>query len=300
MNSLDPSDFGPDIQKKIELTYGDNEDNKVGNDSRDTQNDNKISDKVWNEAFKQHFGGGSTMDSLDDEDTQKNSKVTKEKKNIESSEKKTNKRGRKKKTDKNRRKHDENSPNNIITKIKTHIINTYILSLVKKNSLNRNKKINLKKLPTKYVRNLNTGSNKKLLNRPIKKIFLRKSISTKYKKYPPDHNRTIIQKIYDEKDETKKEANIIKILNLPFRDILKMFRKRRYFRKILRKYKGRKHTNKYEGLIIEHDDYVDFIKKIYKKKKDMNYIEKLRKFCFTYEKWFKNRVEKPKRAKKNN
>lgn len=293
MNQSVPNDYGPSIGKENELTYDDIEDNQARDDSCNTRYNNQIPEDFI-EAFKQNFCGGSTKDSLGDEDTQKNGE------NIESSEKKTNKRGRKKKTDKTQRKHNKNTPNNIITKIKTHIINTYIISLVEKNSLNRNKKIVLKKLSNKYVKNLNTASNNKLLNRAIKKIFLRQSISIKYKNYPPDYNKTTIQKIYDEKDETKKEANVIKILNLSFRDILKMFRKRRYFRKILRKYKGRKLVNKYEGLIIEHDDCVDFIKKVYKNIKDMNYIEKLRKYCFIYEKWFKNRVERPKRAKKNN
>ena len=300
MNQSVPNDYGPSIGKENVLTYDDNEDNQARDDSCITQYNNQIPDEDFIEAFKQNFCGGSTKDSLGDEEPQKNSTTTKEGENIESSEKKTNKRGRKKKTDKTQRKHNKNTPNNIITKIKTHIINTYIISLVEKNSLNRNKKIVLKKLSHKYVKNLNTASNNKLLNRAIKKIFLGQSISIKYKNYPPDYNKTTIQKIYDEKDETKKEANVIKILNLSFRDILKMFRKRRYFRKILRKYKGRNRVNKYEGLIIEHDDCVDFIKNVYKNIKDMNYIEKLRKFCFRYEKWFKNRVEKPKRAKKNN
>ena len=58
------------------------------------------------EAFKQNFCGGSTKDSLGDEDTQKNGE------NIESSEKKTNKRGRKKKTDKTQRKHNKFSFDN--------------------------------------------------------------------------------------------------------------------------------------------------------------------------------------------
>ena len=148
--------------------------------------------------------------------------------------------------------------------------------------------------------NLKAGTYKLNSNMPLKKIFLRQSITTKCTRYPRNHNKITIQKIYDEKDETKKETNVIKILNCSFRDILKMFRKRRYFRKILRKYKGRNRVNKYEGLIIEHDDCVDFIKKVYKNIKDMNYIEKLRKYCFIYENWHKNRVEKPKRAKKNN
>jgi hypothetical protein len=294
MNQSVPNDYGPSIGKENVLTYDDNEDNQARDDSCITQYNNQIPDEDFIEAFKQNFCGGSTKDSLDDEDTQKNGE------NIESSEKKTNKRGRKKKTDKTQRKHNKNTPNNIITKIKTHIINTYIISLVEKNSLNRNKKIVLKKLSNKYVRDLNTASNKKLLNMPIKKIFLGQNITNKCTRYPRKHNKITIKKIYDEKDETKKETNVIKILNLSFRDILKMFRKRRYFRKILRKYKGRKLVNKYEGLIIEHDDCVDFIKNVYKNIKDMNYIEKLRKFCFRYEKWFKNRVERPKRAKKNN
>ncbi len=298
MNQSVPNDYGPSIGKENVLTYDDNEDNQARDDSCNTQYNNQIPDEDFIEAFKQNFCGGSTKDSLGDEEPQKNSTTTKEGENIESSEKKTNKRGRKKKTDKTKRKHNKNTPNNIITKIKTHIINTYIISLVKKNSLNRNKKIVLKKLSNKYVRDLNTASNKKLLNMPIKKIFRRQSITTKCTRYPRKHNKITIKKIYDEKDETKKEMNVIKILNLSFRDILKMFRKRRYFRKILRKYKGRKLVNKYEGLIIEHDDCVDFIKNVYKNIKDMNYIEKLRKFCFRYEKWFKNRVERPKRAKK--
>ena len=45
-----------------------------------------------------------------------------------------------------------------------------------------------------------------------------------------------------------------------------MFRKRRYFRKILRKYKGRNRVNKYEGLIIcpsyEYLKYFDNMKNI--------------------------------------
>ena len=202
MNQSVHNDYGPSIGKENVLTYDDNEDNQARDDSCNTRYNNQIPEDFI-EAFKQNFCGGSTKDSLGDEDTQKNGE------NIESSEKKTNKRGRKKKTDKTQRKHNKNTPNNIITKIKTHIINTYIISLVKKNSLNRNKKIVLKKLSHKYVKNLNTASNNKLLNRAIKKIF-RQSISIKYKNYPPDYNKTTIQKIYDEKDETKKEANIIK------------------------------------------------------------------------------------------
>ena len=205
MNQSVPNDYGPSIEKENELTYDDIEDNQARDDSCNTRYNNQIPEDFI-EAFKQNFCGGSTKDSLGDEDTQKNGE------NIESSEKKTNKRGRKKKTDKTQRKHNKNTPNNIITKIKTHIINTYIISLVEKNSLNRNKKIVLKKLSNKYVRDLNTASNKKLLNMPIKKIFLRR-ITTKCTRYPRKHNKITIQKIYDEKDETKKETNVIKILN---------------------------------------------------------------------------------------
>ena len=110
-----------------------------------------------------------------------------------------------------------------MNKIKTHIFNHYIISLIEKNSLDE---INIQKLPTEFNAQLKKEVNKELLDTTIKDILSNQSISSKYvnpnKNIGFDYNKKIIDKILLE----KKEVKVIKILNLTLKEIVIIFRKR--------------------------------------------------------------------------
>ena len=64
--------------------------------------------------------------------------------------------------------------------------------------------------------------NKKLLNKTLKSIFS-DNISSKYSRYLPNHNKNLIEKLLNEKDELKK--NIFnRLFNLTFLECLNHFR----------------------------------------------------------------------------
>ena len=110
-----------------------------------------------------------------------------------------------------------------MNKIKTHIFNHYIISLIEKNSLDE---INIQKLPTEFNAQLKKEVNQELLDTTIKDILSNQNISSKYvnpnKNIDFDYNKKIIDKILLE----KKEVKVIKILNLTLKEIVIIFRKR--------------------------------------------------------------------------
>ena len=64
-----------------------------------------------------------------------------------------------------------------MNKIKTHIFNHYIISLIEKNSLDE---INIQKLPTEFNAQLKKEVNQELLDTTIKDILSNQNISSKY------------------------------------------------------------------------------------------------------------------------
>ncbi len=90
-------------------------------------------------------------------------------------------------------KHNKNSEDNIINKIKGTFFN-FIRDIIKKHSINY--KINLKMLPYNFISDLKKNSNETLWTMKISDILYNQTISTRYNTLNRYENRKIIDKIY--------------------------------------------------------------------------------------------------------
>ena len=196
-------------------------------------------------------------------------------------------RGRKKRSIKNNRIHNLLSEDNIVNKIKGHFFR-FIRDIIEKKSQGR---IKFKKLQYKYIANLKKDKNENLLKTKMRYILSNLPISKKYKKFKEYENKTIIDKIYEE----KKEKVVIKILNLTFNQLLIIFRKN------LKKPEDAQKIKAIEKRIkgLDNCDYKDInyltekIRKDYEiimnREKIENYIKEVEEYCKNYEKWFNDK-----------
>ena len=211
--------------------------------------------------------------------------------------------GRRGKLNNDKRKHNCNSEDNIINKIKTHFFH-YIRDIISKNSNNENEKVKIIKFQKEFVANLKKDINIELLETKLVDILRNQKISTKNKNSDKYQNKTIIDKIYKE----KKEERVMKILELEFKELLIIFRRK--LNKPEDEKELKKIEKKIEGLdLITNDDYddtkylIDDIEKQNSKNNRMNeteleeYIEKVKECCKNYEKWFYDKIEKTKKIK---
>ena len=207
--------------------------------------------------------------------------------------------GRKPKEDKNIGKHNSSSKDNIMNKIKTHFFH-YIRDIIKKNS--NHKDINIIKFRTEFVADLKKDKNVDLLETKIKDILKNQPISTKNKKSDEYENSLIIDKIYQE----KKEVKVMKILELTFKELFIIFRKKlkkpedkKELKKIGKKIEGLDLIKNKENKENDYDD-VDYLKADIRKRNSKNnkmnetelkeYINKVSKACLDYEKWFYEKI----------
>ena len=199
--------------------------------------------------------------------------------------------GRKKKNDTKKGKHNKNSGDNIINKIKGWFFN-FIRDFIKKHS--NDNKIVLKKLPRNFIADLTKQSNEILWTMKISDILMNQEISTKYSTLGRYENRKIIEKIYAEKEE----INVIKILELTFEELFIIFRRKLKDKEDMKKLEEMK--DKIEGLDLNeiNNEYEDFewlingIKKKYGNnlnEDEIEYIKQLKSFCLGYENWFNNK-----------
>ena len=211
--------------------------------------------------------------------------------------------GRRGKLDNDKRKHNCNSEDNIINKIKTHFFH-YIRDIISKNSNNENEKVKIIKFQKEFVANLKKDINIELLETKLVDILRNQKISKKNKNSKEYQNKTIIDKIYKE----KKEERVMKILELEFKELLIIFRRK--LNKPEDEKELKKIEKKIEGLdLITNDDYddtkylIDDIEKQNSNNNRMNeteleeYIEKVKECCKNYEKWFYDKIEKTKKIK---
>ena len=190
-----------------------------------------------------------------------------------------------------------------MNKIKTHFFH-YIRDIIKKNSINE--KINFIKFRTEFVDDLKTDKNVDLLETKMEDILKYQPISTKNKKSDEYENRLIINKIYEE----RKEKDVMKILELTFKELFIIFRKK--LKKPEDKKELKKIGKKIEGLDLiknkenkEYDD-VDYLKADIMKRNSKNnkmnetelkeYINKVSKACLDYEKWFYEKIGREKKG----
>ena len=119
--------------------------------------------------------------------------------------------------------------------------------IIKKNSTNKD--INFFKFRTKFVADLKKDKNIDLLETKLIDILKNQPISTKNKKSDDYENRLIINKIYEE----RKEKDVMKILELTFKELFIIFRRK------LNKYEDvkelQKISEKIKGLnLLTNDD----------------------------------------------
>jgi hypothetical protein len=175
--------------------------------------------------------------------------------------KKTN-RGRKRKDEKDLddSRHGKDSEDNIMRKIKTHLVDQIVILLNK--SLNDKEKKFLK-IDKTINENLKRDYNMQLMEKTIKTIFTETKISSKYKKNDDIYyNKKLIQKIFDEKTE----YNTINLLQKKFIEMLRF---------------------------IRENNLKEFLESIQKKESknpnNQEYINSIKGLFFRYEDWFSDK-----------
>ena len=130
--------------------------------------------------------------------------------------------GRKKKNSIEERNHTKFTFDNILRKIKTLAIRSYLKFINKKiNYYYKNPKL-LEKINQKNVANAKIDFNRDYLNMTFKDIFS-EDVTTKWKTISPNHNKTIIEHLIKEKDKAKREI-FVKLINYKLIDIIKYLR----------------------------------------------------------------------------
>ena len=294
----------------------DSEKNKISNESsKDYKKENISFDINLNNNYKnkEKEEKNYLVDNKEKEIIFKLEKIPKsEKTNDNLSKKIRNKKnncGRKKKSDNNKRKHNKSCGDNIIIKIKGYFF-TFIRDITKNNFIN--KTLYFRKLPYKFISKLSKKFNVRLMNMQMKDILSEIPITSKNKKSHKFENKFIVEKLYKE----EKEKKVIQILDLTFRELFIIFRRK--LNLIKDKIDLEIISKKIEDLdLLKDNNYKDInylIDQIRNKSKNMNedsdtdfteddyekYIKELRYFCCIYEKWFKKRLQGiPKKIKIN-
>jgi len=172
--------------------------------------------------------------------------------------------GRKKKAEMFKGNHTKFTDDNVIRKIKCHFLN-FINNTLNKSLLN--KKDTFLKLDNFVNENLKKDYNIKLMHQTIKDIYLTSKISNKYKKQSENMNKSLINKIYSEKDEVE----TIKILEQTY---IELFNK------------------------LKQEQFDEFCKEIIKKEvknglseENANiYLTRIIYLCENYKEWFEKKI----------
>ena len=192
-----------------------------------------------------------------------------------------NKLGRKKKTSNENRFHNKYSSDNIIRKCKVIIINVlskYINDKIK--NIYQNDRSNIKilmKMNQSQIINSTVKSNQSFLSKKLKDIFS-ENISSRFNKYPIDHNRKLINDLLNEKVKEKRKF-FGNLFNLTFIDCIKHLR-------------GDKNINCLEGL----PNIDEICKGI---KGDEDYKESLRTYMDNFEIIINNKKSRKSREIRN-
>lgn len=222
--------------ESIKKKDNDNNNDYLGNKRKRSNNNNKISESDSNK---------STKLSNDNENQKKNM-------------------GRKKKEEIFKGNHTKFTDDNVIRKIKCHFLN-YINNTL--NSSLINKKDAFLKLDNFVNENLKKDYNLQLMNQTIKEIYYNSKISSKYKKQSEDINKSLINKIYLEKNEIE----TIKILEQTY---IELFNK------------------------LKQEQLDNFCEEIIKKEvknglseENANvYLNRIKVLCQNYKEWFEKKI----------
>lgn len=230
----------------------------------------KLQEKVWPENYRSNSGKTSaTSLTLG----RKRERSDKEKINvkIKSSEETITKNkancGRKKKEDKEKGQHTQLSEDNMIRKIKSNFLKWY------HNQINlsfKDQNLQFFKLDSEINENLKKDYNEKLMNTKFKELYETYPISSKYRKKRTDNsdlNKKIIDKLYSEENEEKKEHDVIRMLNSTYLESFEYFREKHLD----------EFLNEIKSILEKNGESKEYIRE---------YLEKMEKLCMTYKDWF--------------
>ena len=190
--------------------------------------------------------------------------------------------GRKRKNSNEVGKHGKESEDNIIRKIKSHLlnyirifINLFIYEIYHGNIGEGEYKKEILTINAEQI--INDKNNKKFIKKTLKEIFSYK-LSRKYSNFDSDHNKNIIEILLNESDNEKKKQ-FQNLFSLTFLDCLNHFSGI----KLLPILKGMKSLN-------------DFCKKF---ENDQNYLNSLKNHCLNFEQIIINKKSRNRTKKKN-
>ena len=198
---------------------------------------------------------GKEMKKLEDDDVKYINKIKEEK----------IKAGRKKKGEKDKGKHTKHCEDNMMRKIKSNF-SIYSHNLI--NQSLKNKNIKFFKLDSEINKNLKKDYNINLMNTQFKDLYKNSSLSRKYRKQKIHNfeiNKKLIIKLYN--DETNKEIDAIKLLNLTYIEFFKKFREE-YLEEFLKIIRNEENKN---------NESEENIRK---------YVDSIKSLCFNFENWF--------------
>ena len=188
--------------------------------------------------------------------------------------------------------HDKYAENNMIVKFKVYFINTLlekINSEIKKVNLSikigdKEYKVDeLLDIKQKKVKNINVGEIRQFLNSNLKEVFSF-DISDKYKNYPKNYNKLVIEELYKENI-----TNITCILDIKVSKCLK------YFRKDDKEMLNNNNYSCLKGIEEKYENLSNYLKN---KGQEEKYINDFKKLIKDLENIYE--AKKPRRTKTNN
>jgi hypothetical protein len=205
--------------------------------------------------------------------------------------------GRKKQDDISNRRHNKNSPDNIIKKVKSYLLSNALIFLnnIINNNIDKNKKLDyynsirisdsktkdynnlLKPFDYRFIDSMKRESELSLFNKSLKDLFS-ENISPKFKNFRRESNKIIINKII--KEERKNDI-VMFAFNLTFREWLDIF----LYKKELKSAKNFD-TEKMGALINNFNYFNTLLEEICSKNNDKNYLSSFIFLIYNYERWF--------------
>ena len=190
--------------------------------------------------------------------------------------------------------HDKFKGDNIIRKIKVHIIQEKIISIINTSLKSKKKgKKKLLKLFQKDLTSLKKDKNLELMNTTLKDIYTKNKIGEKYLDNKGKYNEKLINEIYSNDEYIELQ----KLLNLTFIEFYNIYThkltKKDLDESLIQKMKNISflNSNNFQGIEV----YINNLKEKNKKKgmsDDENdvYINTFKQYCRTYKEWFENKV----------
>ena len=185
--------------------------------------------------------------------------------------------------------HTKMSLDNIIKKIKSNLINKFIVGFLNRIINLKINNIKLLKIEYDYINEIKRKKELKCLKMKLKDLFSLNN-TKRISKYKPDHNKSIIDNIID-KDETIKF-----VLNLTYDDFIDLFLRKKNIEDITNDSNAESETINYGEIKKNIPPFEEFCYEILKKN-DVEYTNFIIFFLFNFERALKL---KQKRVKRNN